>query len=339
MPWATAPWICPSTISGLMTGPQSSTSAYARTVTRPVSGSTSTRRHVDRARERGPGRIEELGRLERRRIGAARPAPAECASRASSATDRPRPGTPRTLTRPSVELEVGRARLERRGRDREELRPHASAPPPSTAPPCAMAPRLANVPVPGGAVSVSGGAHARPTRAARRADPPQSGRPWWHAPGPATGTTRGSATLPSAAIATVAASGPGTSTMPRRAIGLAAHSRVLRVAGDAHAEEPAVPARRVALPDEPLVAGQVERQRERLRIVAAVVDEARRGGEGIGVARDQVPPSDLGGIEAEPIREEIERALHHEDAHGHARRRDRRRAAACSWPRPATSYA
>ena len=79
-----------------------------------------------------------------------------------------------------------------------------------------------------------------------------------------------------------------------------------------------MPARGVALPDEALVAGQVERQREGRRIVAAVVDEARRGGKRIVVARDQVPPADLGGIEAEPVRAEIERALHHEHAHGHA---------------------
>ena len=96
------------------------------------------------------------------------------------------------------------------------------------------------------------------------------------------------------------------------------HARVLGVAGHAHAEEPAVPAGRVTLALEPFIVGQLQGHRERLRIVAAVVDESRRGGEGIGALRNQVAEPDLGGIEAEASGEEIEGALHDEGAHGHA---------------------
>src|SRR5271165_690724 len=41
-PWATAPCTCPSTSSGLITTPQSSTATTRSTRTRPVSGSTAT---------------------------------------------------------------------------------------------------------------------------------------------------------------------------------------------------------------------------------------------------------------------------------------------------------
>ena len=42
MPWMTPPWTWPSTISGLICTPQSSTATYLRTSTPPVSVSTST---------------------------------------------------------------------------------------------------------------------------------------------------------------------------------------------------------------------------------------------------------------------------------------------------------
>ncbi len=41
-PSARPPWTCPSTIIGLMRGPQSSTAMNRRTSTSPVPGSTST---------------------------------------------------------------------------------------------------------------------------------------------------------------------------------------------------------------------------------------------------------------------------------------------------------
>src|SRR5690625_2275923 len=41
-PWATPPWICPSTIRGLIIGPQSCTTAYLRILMSAVSGSVST---------------------------------------------------------------------------------------------------------------------------------------------------------------------------------------------------------------------------------------------------------------------------------------------------------
>src|SRR5947207_1583406 len=41
-PWATPPWICPSTISGLSTRPQSWTITYRWRLSAPVSGSIST---------------------------------------------------------------------------------------------------------------------------------------------------------------------------------------------------------------------------------------------------------------------------------------------------------
>src|SRR5437762_11137784 len=47
------------------------------------------------------------------------------------------------------------------------------------------------------------------------------------------------------------------------------------------------------------------------------IDEARRRSEWIGVARNQVAAADLCRIEAEAVREQIERALHDEGAHGH----------------------
>ena len=204
MPWATAPWICPSTISGLMTGPQSSTSAYARTVTRPVSGSTSTDATWTAPENVGPGRIEDLRRFQRRASGRARGA-GECAIRARSATDRPRPGTPRTLTRPPVSSRsAALASSAAAAIATSAARTVLAAP--STAPPCAMAPRLANVPVPGGAVVGVRLDGRAPTRSAHRAGPPRAERRSWRAPGPATERTREQTTLPSAAIETVAAS-------------------------------------------------------------------------------------------------------------------------------------
>ncbi len=42
MPSTRPPWICPSTIIGLIRGPQSSTAMKRRTLTTPVPASTST---------------------------------------------------------------------------------------------------------------------------------------------------------------------------------------------------------------------------------------------------------------------------------------------------------
>ena len=102
------------------------------------------------------------------------------------------------------------------------------------------------------------------------------------------------------------------------AIGLGSDAGVLGVARHPDAEQPPPRAARLALAHEPLVAGQGERGLERLGEIAAVVDEAGRGGERVRVARDQVALPHEGRVEPEPVREQIERALHHEGAHGHA---------------------
>ena len=67
-----------------------------------------------------------------------------------------------------------------------------------------------------------------------------------------------------------------------------------------------------------VVAGQAERLLERLGEVAAVVGHPAGRLEGVGLARDEVAPADLDGVDAEPLGELIEQALHHEGAHRHA---------------------
>ncbi len=98
---------------------------------------------------------------------------------------------------------------------------------------------------------------------------------------------------------------------------LGADAGVFRVARQTNPEKPAPRPPVLALSREPIVVGQRERLLERLRIVAAIVDESGGGGEGVGVAGDEVATANLGRVEAEPAGEQVQGALHHERAHGH----------------------
>ena len=244
MPWATAPWICPSTIIGLITGPQSSTTAYSRTVTRPVSGSTSTPATCTAPEKVGPGGSKRWVASSPGSMPGGRPPGAGAqARRATSATDTPRSGMPRTLTRPSrssrsaglasssppaiarslrrtvARRRVGRAALG----DRAAAREGAGA---------ARRGRRCRAAAPS------------PPRAARRADRRRAARWWWRAPGPGTGNDTWQVTEPSAAISHRRRLVSRHVRHSASAVRLGADAGVLRVArqADARAAGPA-PAR------------------------------------------------------------------------------------------------
>ena len=87
--------------------------------------------------------------------------------------------------------------------------------------------------------------------------------------------------------------------------------------GEPDTDQTPATARLGLLRPQPLVAGEPQRLLERLGIIAAVVDEARGRAERVGLGTDEVAPADLGGIEAQALGHQIQRALHDEGAHGH----------------------
>src|SRR3989442_1483240 len=210
IPCATPPWTWPSTIMGLITGPQSSTRAYRLIATRPVSGSTSTTATCTAPENVGPGGLKYTVASRPGSSPPGRPPRgSQYARRATSASVTARSGEPRTEARPS------------------------SAPPPGRGE--APGPR-ARVPGGGGGAGAGG--------------PPGGG--------------------------------------PRRRRGGA----------------PAIIHRRQDL-------------LERLGEIAAVVRHPARRGERVRLARDQVAPPHLGGIEPEALGHRVQEALHDEGAHGH----------------------
>ena len=93
-----------------------------------------------------------------------------------------------------------------------------------------------------------------------------------------------------------------------------AHVRDRRLddAGDPDADEPAGLARRRLLVAPLLVAGELERSLEAGRVVAGVVETARRRAVGKLVCPDEIPSSELGRIEAEPPCRDRHRPLERE---------------------------
>jgi hypothetical protein len=109
----------------------------------------------------------------------------------------------------------------------------------------------------------------------------------------------------------------GEIRQPAAAKSLGAHARVLRVARQADAHEPARRAGGGLLTPQRRVVRQIERLLERLGEIAAVVDEAARRHPRIGFGRDQVAAAHLGRIELQALGHHVEDALHHERAHRH----------------------
>ena len=181
-----------------------------------------------------------------------------------------------------------------------------------------MAPRLAKVPVPGGEACGVDGADVDAIRRRPPARRRRAGRSWSGAPGPETGRRRSRRRCASAQHLDPRRLDPRHFDHPAASVGLRAHAGVLRVASEPDAEEPPAPARLVPLPLEAIVPRQVQRLLEGLREIPAVVHEAAGRRERVGVARNEVPPADLGGIHAQSIGEEIERPLHGEGGERHA---------------------
>ena len=223
---------------------------------------------------------------------------------------------PRTLARPPASTRSA-ALTSSRAAASASTRSRTRRAAPSAAPLDTMAPRLAKVPLPAGATSVSG---CR-TVTRSRGTPSRSATSWatvvpW--PCPWVGKDTSQITSPCGGHA------HGRRLVARHvhhappAIGPRADAGRLRVAGDAHADQASLGPLGRLLRAPRFVLGPLEGVGEGSGKVAAVVDEARGGGEGIALARNQVAAADLGGVEAEPGGQEVERPLHGEGAHGHA---------------------
>ena len=100
---------------------------------------------------------------------------------------------------------------------------------------------------------------------------------------------------------------------------LARHPRGdLDIVGDTDPAPFAAPPRLGSPGREAVPVGERQPGRHRRRVVAAVIGEARRVGEGLGGGRDQVAAAQFGRVDAEPVGRQIDQPLDDEDRLGPA---------------------
>src|SRR5207245_697586 len=292
------PWICPSTSSGLMTRPQSSTATRRRRRTAPDSRSTSTTATcVPEGKVKFGGShtvvASSPGSMD------AGSALADQAAAATSASVVARSGTPRTTKRPPSKTMSSAPASRSAAAIRRALSSTLSTDATRAGAPTAME-RLPNVPTPAATMAVS------PWRTATSsiATPRRSATIWAKAvssPWPCGLVPVSTVILPDVSTRTVALSQPGMGVVldgPTPAVSMKVEKPIPRW-------RPASRARRALEVAKALVVAHRQRPVERRLVLARVVDEARRGAVRELLGADQVAPADLSRVEAARARDGV----------------------------------
>src|SRR5881409_48825 len=300
IPWASPPWICPSTSNGLMTRPQSTTATTRRRRTAPDSRSTSTTATcVPEGKVKFGGShtvvASSPGSMD------AGSALTDQAAAATSASVVARSGTPRTTNRSRSTTMSSAPASRSAAAIRRALSSTLSTDATRAGAPTAME-RLPNVPTPAATMAVS---------------------PWRtdivHRNPQAVGDDLGKGRFePLAMRARACEHGdlarrldPHGGALPAGdGCGLGrADARGLHEGREADPEVAPVVARAALEVAKALVVDHRQRPVERRLVLARVVDEARRGAVRELLGADQVAPTDLGRVEAARARDGVHSPL------------------------------